>query len=82
MSKCCLFSREAANTNFIFYGLTWLGLKPLIYLIRGEHDNHYIANAVLFLMRAKLTSFQSNENLCFFWQCTTGNFHPKKLYGS
>ena len=71
MSKCCLFSGEAANTNFIFYGLTWLGLKPLIYLIQVEHDNHYITNAVLFLMRTKLTSFQSNEKWCFFLQYST-----------
>ena len=30
---------EAANTNFIVFGLTWPGLEPTIYRTRGEHAN-------------------------------------------
>ena len=26
--KCCLLSREAANTNFNVFGLTWPGIEP------------------------------------------------------
>ena len=36
-----MHSREATNTNFIDFGLTWLGLEPMIYHTRGEHANHY-----------------------------------------
>jgi len=27
----CMLSREAGNTNFIIFGLTQLGLEPMIY---------------------------------------------------
>ena len=40
-SQCCVLSEEAINTNFIVFGLTWPGIKPTIYLTRGEHANHY-----------------------------------------
>ena len=30
-SYCCLLSREAANTNFIIFGLTGWGVEPMIY---------------------------------------------------
>ena len=30
-------NREAKNTNFIVFGLTWSGLEPTIYRIWGEH---------------------------------------------
>ena len=39
--KCCLFSREAANTKIIVFGLTWPGLEPTIYHTQNEHANHY-----------------------------------------
>jgi hypothetical protein len=40
--KSYALSREATNTNFIVFGLTWPGLEPMIYHIRGEqHANHY-----------------------------------------
>ena len=35
-----VLSREATNTNFIVFGLTWLGLEPTIHHIRGEHASH------------------------------------------
>ena len=34
---CSVLSGEARNTNFIVFGLTWLGLEPLIYHTRCEH---------------------------------------------
>ena len=34
---CSMFSGEARNTNFIVFGLTRLGLEPLIYHTRCEH---------------------------------------------
>jgi hypothetical protein len=40
-------SREAANTNFIVFGLTWPELKPTIYHTREEYANHYITDVVL-----------------------------------
>jgi hypothetical protein len=30
-------SGEAANTNFMVFGLTWSGLEPTIYRTRGEY---------------------------------------------
>jgi hypothetical protein len=43
--------REATNTNFIVFGLTFgltrSGFEPMIYCTRGEHANHYTTNAVI-----------------------------------
>ena len=39
------FCGEAANTDFIVFGLTRIWLEPTIYHTRGEHANHYITNA-------------------------------------
>ena len=35
------------NTNFIVFGLTWLGLKTTTYRTQGEHANHYTTDAVV-----------------------------------
>jgi hypothetical protein len=32
---------EATNTNFIVFGLTWPGLKLMIYHTGYKHANHY-----------------------------------------
>ena len=40
-----MLSREAANTNFIVFGLTDLDLN-LIYRPRGEYANHYTTDVV------------------------------------
>jgi hypothetical protein len=37
-----MHSREAANTNFIVFGLKRQGIEPMIYSIQGEHANHYV----------------------------------------
>ena len=43
----CVLRGEAANTNFIVYGLTRRGLaEPTIHLTRGEHSNHYTTDAI------------------------------------
>jgi hypothetical protein len=34
---CCVLSGEAANTNFIVFGLTRTRLEPTIYRTRGKH---------------------------------------------
>jgi hypothetical protein len=39
---------EAANTNFIVFDLTKLGLKPTIYRIWGERTDHYTTDAVCY----------------------------------
>ena len=44
--SCCVLSREATNTNFIVFGLTWPRLEPTIYCTRGEHANLYASDAV------------------------------------
>ena len=36
-----MFNWEAANTNFIVFGFTGLGLQPTIYHTHGEHIYHY-----------------------------------------
>ena len=40
--------QRAANTNFIVFGLTHLGLESLIYHTQGEHANHDTSGAILF----------------------------------
>ena len=45
----CLLNREAANTNYIVFGMTQPGLKPMIYHTRGEHVNHYIISVVVWV---------------------------------
>ena len=37
---------EAANTNFLVFGMTPSGLEPLIYLTQAEHVDHYTTNLV------------------------------------
>ena len=41
-----MLSGEAANTNFIVFGLARPGLEPTNYHTQGEHANHYTPNAV------------------------------------
>ena len=41
-----LFSREAANTNFIVFGFTLAGLETMIYSTWGENANHYTIDVV------------------------------------
>jgi hypothetical protein len=41
-----MLSGEAANTNFIVFGLTRPGLEPTIYCTRGEHAKHYTTDSV------------------------------------
>jgi hypothetical protein len=41
-----MISGEAANTNFIVYGLTRWALKLMIYRIRGNPANRYTTNTV------------------------------------
>jgi hypothetical protein len=43
-----MLSGEAANTNFIVFGLTQLGLELTIYCTQGEHTNHYATDVVYF----------------------------------
>jgi hypothetical protein len=43
-----LFQGEAANTNFLVFGLTRPGLEPTIYHTRGDHANHYTTDVVVF----------------------------------
>ena len=33
----CVLREKAANTNFIVFGLTQPGIKPMIYYTRGKH---------------------------------------------
>jgi hypothetical protein len=40
--KCYILSREATNTNFIVFCLTWSWLEPTINHTRGEHANPHI----------------------------------------
>jgi hypothetical protein len=41
-----VLSGETANTIFIVFGLTKLGLEPTIYHTQGEHGYHYTTDAV------------------------------------
>ena len=44
-----MLSREAVNTSFIVYGLTWLGLEPMIYHTLGKHANHLYTTNVIYV---------------------------------
>jgi hypothetical protein len=35
-----MINREATNTYFLVFDLTWLGLKTIIYHTRGSHANY------------------------------------------
>ena len=41
-----MISGEASNTNIIEFGLTRMGLEPIIYRTRVEHTNHYTTDVV------------------------------------
>ena len=40
LTPYCVLSEEAAYTNFIVFGLTWLGSEPTTYNTRAKHDDH------------------------------------------
>ena len=42
-----MHNREAADANFVVFGLTWSGLEPTIYRIRNEHANYNATDAVM-----------------------------------
>ena len=44
--ECCMLSGNAANTDFIVFGLIRPGLEPMIYHAQGEHGDHYAKDAV------------------------------------
>jgi hypothetical protein len=44
--SCCMLSGEAANTDFIVFGLTLSWLKSTIYSTWGKHAINYITDAV------------------------------------
>jgi hypothetical protein len=54
-----LVNNEAANTNFIVFGLNRQGLKLNIYCIWGEHANHNIADAAMWKSES---NFQENNH--------------------
>jgi hypothetical protein len=39
--------KQQNNTNFIVFGLTWLGFEPTIYCTQGYHANHSTTDVVL-----------------------------------
>jgi hypothetical protein len=39
-------NQEAAKTNFIVFGLIWLGIEHMIFHTQGEHDNHNTTSMV------------------------------------
>jgi hypothetical protein len=41
-----MLNKEAANTNFIVFGLTRPAFEPTIYRTQGKHTKHYLSNAV------------------------------------
>ena len=45
-----MLSGEAANIDFVIFGLTWPWLEPTIYRTQGEHANHYAIDAVLIIL--------------------------------
>jgi hypothetical protein len=40
-----MLSQEGANTNFLVFGLTRMGIEPMIYCTSGGHANHYTTDA-------------------------------------
>jgi len=56
-----MLSGEAANTNFIVFGLTRPGLQPTTYRTRGEHAKDYATIAVFF---TRETIWWSSDAIC------------------
>jgi hypothetical protein len=56
----CKSSGEAANTNFIVFGLIRPGIEPTIYRTQGEHANHRTTDAVV---KRKLLSLRGNLHI-------------------
>jgi hypothetical protein len=51
----------------IVFGLTWLGLEPMIYYTRGEHIYHYTRYAVVNFKHYDNELIQDKYGLLYFW---------------
>jgi hypothetical protein len=74
---CCVLSREAANVNFIVFGLARPRLVPTIYRTRREHANYYTSDGLL--LKMGLWNFRSvwyYLTICPAWNCS----HAIKIY--
>jgi len=49
-SKCCVLGGQAANANFIVFGVAQPGLEHTIYRSRGEQTNHDTTDSVLSIL--------------------------------
>jgi hypothetical protein len=66
-----VLSGEAANINFIVFGLTHPGIEPTIYLTQSEYVNHYTTHAIqnyVFLDAWEmLRQFKLRQFVCYFY---------------
>jgi hypothetical protein len=76
--------RDATYTNFIVFGLTWLGLELTNYHTWGEHANHYATDAVTIIVDCKVNhkikyNNMSGQKFLSFLNCLKSNKgHIKK----
>jgi hypothetical protein len=67
---------QAANTNFIAFGLIRPGLKPMIYHTKGKHIDHYLTVAVL-----KMNKFLPDLVEHLSWNMSyVYTFHTGKMF--
>jgi hypothetical protein len=48
-NAACLAEKQQIMTNFIVFGFTQPRLEHTIYCNRGDHANHYVTEAVLYV---------------------------------
>jgi hypothetical protein len=72
--KCCVVSGEAANINFIVFGLTWSGLEHTIY--DTPDDNHYTTNEVNFTVKWCVHENKSPSQLVSVRVIVFERWHP------
>ena len=64
--NAALLIGEAANTNFIFYGLTWPWIESTIFHTLGEHTNHYTTDAVHILLKCLYLAVKKVSKVIYF----------------
>ena len=75
-----LILNKSANTNFIVFGLTWTGLKPMMYYSWGKYATHYTTDVICRSKGKGLTTTNIVMYIVPYWKCNKQTNKNRYLY--